>query len=264
MSQFLKDKKPYHDETFRKEIDFEDAIKLPNGGTTCDIYRTRWQRREVFVKRLKKEHRTNPLYLDAMDKEYDIGVSLKHPSLPDYRELHRDYIVMDFIDGTTLADMIKKQDSWLKNEKNIVMILKELVEVTDYLHRHNVTHCDIKPDNIIITANNKNLVLIDLDKCYTWRLARQGWLSRETVCQPCLARESKTEGQRATVRKGKAGSLEGLTERQTETQTCLTRETECQPCLARERQRASLALPVTGCQPCFARQSDREPAFFCQ
>lgn len=167
MSQFLKDNRSYHDETFRKEIDFEDAIKLPNGGSTCDIYRTRWQRREVFVKRLKKEHRTNPLYLDAMDKEYDIGVSLKHPSLPDYREFHRDYIVMDFIDGTTLADMITKQDSWLKNEKNIVRMMKELVEVTDYLHRHNVTHCDIKPDNIIITANNKNLILIDLDKCYT-------------------------------------------------------------------------------------------------
>lgn len=149
------------------EIDFDDAIRLPEGGTTCDIYRTRWQRRDVFVKRLKEKFRNNPLYLDAFDKEYEIGIRLKHPSLPDYRAFHRDYLVLDYIDGETLAGMIKHNDPWLKNEKNILRMLRELVNVVDYLHRHNVTHCDIKPDNIMITANNHNVVLIDFDKCYT-------------------------------------------------------------------------------------------------
>ncbi|MCH5223264.1 MAG: protein kinase [Muribaculaceae bacterium] len=164
MSQFLR---KISDNQNQEVIDFRSAVRLPDGGSTCDLFRTRWQRREVFVKRLKKEYRTNPLYLDALDKEFEIGVSLKHPSLPDYREFHGDYILIDYIDGVTLGDMIKNQDPWLENEKNIIRMLRELVEVTDYLHRHNVTHCDIKPDNIMITANNKNLVLIDLDKCYT-------------------------------------------------------------------------------------------------
>lgn len=186
MSQFLNNV-DFHDESFRQEIDFEDAIRLPDGGSTCETYRTRWQRREVFVKRLKEEYRTNPIYLDALDKEYEIGVSLKHPSLPDYREFHRDYVVMDYIDGETLADMIRNNDPWLRNEKNLIRMLRELAEVTDYLHRHNVTHCDIKPDNIMITANNHNVVLIDLDKCYTDSLndtsgdpSRYGLTERET------------------------------------------------------------------------------------
>lgn len=166
MSGFLNESSD-REKNFPRKINFEDAVRLPDGGSTCEIYRTRWQRREVFVKRLKEEYRSNPLYLDALDKEYEIGVSLKHPALPDYREFHRVHIVMDYVDGTTLADMIKNQDPWLKNEKNIIRMLRELIDVTDYLHRHNVTHCDIKPDNIIITANNKNLVLVDLDKCYT-------------------------------------------------------------------------------------------------
>ena len=166
MSRFLLHSQD-SDEHIIREIDFEDAIRLPDGGTTCDIYRTRWQRREVFVKRLKEEYRTNPLYLDALEKEYEIGISLKHPSLPDYRAFHRDFLVIDYIDGETLDSLIKKNDPWLNNEKNIVRMLRELVDVTDYLHRHNVTHCDIKPDNIMITANNHNLVLIDLDKCFT-------------------------------------------------------------------------------------------------
>ena len=166
MSGFLNKNETVAD-PFDQEINFEDAVRMPDGGSTCEIYRTRWHRREVFVKRLKDEFRSNPLYLDALDKEYEIGVSLKHPCLPDYRMINRDYIVMDYIDGDTLADMIKRKDPWLSNEKNIVRVLRDLVEATGYLHRHNVTHCDIKTDNIMITSNNRNVVLIDLDKCYT-------------------------------------------------------------------------------------------------
>ena len=166
MSGFLKDNSEYESER-HSDINFDDTIRLNGGGSTCDIYRTKWQRREVFVKRLKEEYRTKPLYLDALDKEFEIGVKLKHPSLPEYREYHRDYIVMDFIDGLTLAEMIKRGDPWLRREKNVVKMLMELIDVVAYLHSHNVVHCDIKPDNVMITSNGHNLVLIDFDKCYT-------------------------------------------------------------------------------------------------
>ena len=166
MSQFLKQENEYSTE-HSQGIDFDDAVKLPAGGSTCDIYKTRWQRRDVFVKRLKEEYRAKPLYLDALDKEFDVGVGLRHPSLPEYREFHRDYIIMDYIDGETLAVMIKRNDPWLTKEKNIVAMLRELIDAVDYLHRHNVVHCDIKPDNIMIRSNTKHLVLIDFDKSYT-------------------------------------------------------------------------------------------------
>lgn len=166
MSRFLNDTSEYYSEK-RTAVDFENATKLHAGGSTCDIYRTHWQRHEVFVKRLKEEYRSKPLYLDALDKEFEIGVNLKHPSLPVYHAFQRDYIIMDYIDGATLADMIRSNDNRLTKEKNIVKLLKELIEVVEYLHRHNIIHCDIKADNIMITANNSNLVLIDFDKCYT-------------------------------------------------------------------------------------------------
>lgn len=148
-------------------IDFKKAQKLPGGGSTCDIYKAISQRRKVFVKRLKQEYRNKPLYLAAFDKEYDIGVSLNHKSLPQYREFHEDYIVMDYIDGKTLAEMLKEKDPWLSKEKNVIRMLRELLDVVDYLHQRNIVHCDIKPDNIMITNGNRNLMLIDLDKCYT-------------------------------------------------------------------------------------------------
>lgn len=165
MSQFLNNDRYANEHS--AGIDFDDAVRLPGGGSTCDIFRARRQRRDVFVKRLKEEYRAMPLYLDALDKEYDIGVSLRHPSLPEYREFHRDYIVMDYIDGSTLASMISRKDPWLNDERHILTMLRQLVDVVGYLHRHNVVHCDIKPDNIMITANGRNLVLIDFDKSYT-------------------------------------------------------------------------------------------------
>lgn len=166
MSHFLESPDNFS-HTDSGEIVFDSALRMPGGGSTCDIFRTRWQRREVFVKRLKEEFRSKPIYLDALDKEFDVGVSLHHPSLPEYREFHRDYIVMDYVDGQTLSEMIRRNDPWLSDRRNIVKILRQLVDVVDYLHRHNVIHCDIKPDNIIITARSKNLVLIDFDKSYT-------------------------------------------------------------------------------------------------
>lgn len=151
-------------------IDFKSAARLNGGGSTCDIYKTRWQRREVFIKRLKPEHRTNPLYLDALDKEFDIGIQLHHPSLPQYREFHRDYIIMDYVDGETLDEMLLRKDKWLRNKKNVTKILSQLVNVVEYLHFHNIVHSDIKPDNLIITSDSRNLILLDFDKSHTHSL----------------------------------------------------------------------------------------------
>lgn len=148
-------------------IDFSKAKKLKSEGSTCDTYEIVWQRRRVFVKKLKDKYLFNPLYKAAFDKEYDIGITLKHKSLPEYREFHGDYIIMDFIDGFTLAELIERKDPWLNSQENVIKILSELVDVVDYLHSKNIVHCDIKPSNILISNGNKNLILVDLDKCYT-------------------------------------------------------------------------------------------------
>ncbi len=158
-------------------IDFHTAQQLGCTGSTCDVYVTRHHRRRVFVKRLKEEFRNNSVYRAALDKEFETGATLHHKSLPEYREFHDDYIVIDYIDGVTLAEILRSSGNgetaasvvfrWLKNPENLKRILTELIEVTGYLHRHNVVHCDIKPDNVIITDGTNNLMLIDFDKSYT-------------------------------------------------------------------------------------------------
>ena len=149
-------------------VDFTKAKRLDRGGSTCDAYECSVRRRRVFVKRLKAEYRNNPLYRAAFEKEFDVGVSLSHPSLPRYLDSGDGYIVMDFIEGETLADLLKRGDRRLKDKRYVGKLLSELIDAVEYLHNRNVVHCDIKADNIIISPySDRPATLIDLDKAYT-------------------------------------------------------------------------------------------------
>ena len=167
-------------------VDFALAKPLDRSGSTCDAYECTVQRRRVFVKRLKAGYRDNPLYRAAFDKEYDLGVSLSHPSLPRYVGFGGDYIVMDFIEGDTLADLITRGDSRLRNRKFVRRLLLELLDVVEYLHRRNIVHCDIKADNVIISPyDDRPATLIDLDKAYTSWLGTTHGDARKYGCDGC-------------------------------------------------------------------------------
>lgn len=150
-----------------KGIDFQKAKRIATSGTICDAYEMRYFRRHVFVKRLKEEFRRSPRHLAALEKEYEIASGLSHPSLPRYSEFHDEYIVMDYIDGLSLAQLISHKDNRLMEYQFVTKILYSLLDVLSYLHHHNIIHSDLKPDNIMITNELGNIVVIDFDKCYT-------------------------------------------------------------------------------------------------
>lgn len=149
------------------DIDFSRAKLLNTTGSICDAYEYRQGTRRVFVKKLKARYQNSPRHRAALAKEYEIGASLSHPSLAVYRYAKNDYIVTDFIDGKTIASMIKNNDPWLESGENAVKILRELTSVIGYLHDRNLVHSDIKADNVMITNGTHNAVLVDFDKCHS-------------------------------------------------------------------------------------------------
>lgn len=149
-------------------INLSRATKLERSGSTCDVYIVLKEHKTLFVKYIKKELRCSPQVRTAFQKEFELGETLVHPALPVYRYRGDDYIVMDYVDGTTLADMIADRDPWLTDSENIRGMLRRLVDVVGYMHRKNVLHSDIKPDNVMITYGTRNTMLIDLDKAYTF------------------------------------------------------------------------------------------------
>lgn len=153
-------------DNFQEVIDFNKLQKLPSESPIYEFYIARLWHKKVFIKRLKQEYQDNPFYVSALKKEFEIGISLNHPSIPVYRDYKNGAIVIDYIDGETLSHLIKtgKLNEYSSELKKII---SQLIDVTDYLHQNNITHCDIKTDNIIISKGTGNLILIDFDKCYT-------------------------------------------------------------------------------------------------
>ena len=69
------------------------------------------------------------------------------------------YYVMDYIEGKTLAEMVR-QSGPISEDKAIAYIEK-IGEALEYVHRHNITHLDIKPANIMIRTLDERPILID-------------------------------------------------------------------------------------------------------
>jgi serine/threonine-protein kinase len=98
-------------------------------------------------------------------KEASILAQLDHPSLPKvsdfFSEDGRDYLVMDYVPGDDLSQILRAKDGYLS--ENVVMDwADQIIDALYYLHTQNppVLHRDIKPANIKLPPNGR-IKLVD-------------------------------------------------------------------------------------------------------
>ena len=93
---------------------------------------------------------------------WNLSTPSRHPNIVSVRslfEIHGTaYMVMDFEDGVSLSKMLKQGRRF--NERSLWNILQPIAKGLDRAHRVGVLHRDIKPPNILITEDNRP-VLID-------------------------------------------------------------------------------------------------------
>jgi serine/threonine protein kinase/beta-lactam-binding protein with PASTA domain len=111
--------------------------------------------RRVAIKILRAELSTDPKSVIRFEREAQAATALSHPNIVEiydvgeYKGHH--YIVMEYCPGKTLKKMIKDRGPLLKEEA--VDIMKQLVSATAEAHRRGIIHRDIKPQNVMVTAD---------------------------------------------------------------------------------------------------------------
>ena len=89
-----------------------------------------------------------------------LGNHSQIPMLLDYFAIEGEfYLVQEYIHGATLARLVRRYG--VQSEKQVIEFLWEMLHVLDYIHRNQVIHRDIKPQNIIQSQDDGRLVLID-------------------------------------------------------------------------------------------------------
>ena len=101
-------------------------------------------------------------HLLLQEKEFAFGVSLSHPHIAETYSLENvegcgRCIVMEYVDGTTLAEWLTTNPS--KAARQRVMV--QLLDALEYIHSLQLVHHDLKSSNILITRNGLNVKLID-------------------------------------------------------------------------------------------------------
>ena len=99
------------------------------------------------------------------EREATLLAGLRHPNLPRVTDHfivpdQGQYLVMDFVEGQSLAALLKERDGPLP-EATAVAWIRQVCSALTYLHtrRPPVIHRDIKPENVIISADDQALLV---------------------------------------------------------------------------------------------------------
>ena len=111
----------------------------------------------VAVKILSPQLSQNGQALRALQQEATKGRCLVHPNIVRFVDFDRDddmyFIVMEWLEGRTLADILDSNDAKGIDTKRAFNIVRQIGKALDYAHRCGIIHADVKPGNVMIMPN---------------------------------------------------------------------------------------------------------------
>ncbi|MEX2460934.1 MAG: Stk1 family PASTA domain-containing Ser/Thr kinase [Paenibacillaceae bacterium] len=113
--------------------------------------------RYVAVKILRQQYVHDEEFIRRFRREAQSAASLSHPNIVSIydvgQELEVHYIVMEYVEGVTLNDVIKERAPLQVEEA--VHYASQICDALDHAHMNQIIHRDIKPHNILIGKNGR-------------------------------------------------------------------------------------------------------------
>lgn len=123
-------------------------------GGMAVVYRAydRVRKQTVALKVLRPEYESDVEFVRRFSREAEAASKVSHENIANLLDVGIDgdvrYIVMEFVDGQTLKEMIREQGR-IKPDQALRMTIRILAAV-DHAHRNGIVHRDIKPQNILV------------------------------------------------------------------------------------------------------------------
>ncbi len=129
---------------------------LGKGGMAI-VYRARdlMLERLVAVKVLREDYSGDPAFLERFRREAKAAANLSHPNIVTVHDFGLDngqlFLVMEYVPGTDLKTLIKQRGRFSPEEA--VPLLIQACAGIGYAHRAGLVHCDVKPQNMLVTPD---------------------------------------------------------------------------------------------------------------
>jgi serine/threonine protein kinase len=130
--------------------------QLGKGGMAF-VYRARdtMLERLVAVKILRESYSSDSTFLERFRQEARAAANLSHPNIVTVHDFGLDkgqlFIVMELVPGTDLKTLMKQRGRFTPEEA--VPLLVQACAGLGYAHRAGLVHCDVKPQNLLVTPD---------------------------------------------------------------------------------------------------------------
>jgi serine/threonine protein kinase len=125
--------------------------------------------RHVAIKILHADLQNDPSFISRFEREAQLIASLHHPNIVQIYDFHVShppetdetiaYMVMDYVEGTTLSHYLRStsHEGNFLSPIDIISIFTPICRAVDYAHKKGMLHRDLKPANILLDKRNPQL-----------------------------------------------------------------------------------------------------------
>ncbi|HEY9617830.1 MAG TPA: CHASE2 domain-containing protein [Microcoleaceae cyanobacterium] len=100
------------------------------------------------------------LFLSEVETLRKLGSHDRIPTLlDDFEENQQFFLVQEYVEGRSLSEELANKRKLPESE--VITLVRDVLEVLEFVHRHNVIHRDIKPGNLMRRQRDSRIVLID-------------------------------------------------------------------------------------------------------
>ena len=153
------------DDPMPERIGGYEILGLIGSGAMGRVYLARDAQldRRVAIKVMKPAKARDPAARRRFIRESQAAAAVEHPHVMTIHQVGEDrglpFIVMQYLEGTTLADHGRGRDRLPLRE--VVRIGREIAEGLAAAHRRGLVHRDIKPDNVFLEGDARTVRIID-------------------------------------------------------------------------------------------------------